>query len=137
MALTKTQINYLESKLERIVTEKIENFKKGLGNKTTEELEILKGLKDGSIKLLSEDKIIKIFENAIMDKKYYYASSFNIEDLINKKDRDRIYTEVNKREKLITDYTTRLVNAKQSALDKIVLHGIDVETAMKELDKVN
>ena len=61
MALTKTQISYLESKLDRTVDEKITDFKKSFGTDTKQNL-IVEGLKDGSIKIISETEIIKIFE---------------------------------------------------------------------------
>ena len=136
MALTKTQINYLEDKLSRIVDEKIRKFRDSLGEQKHSREEILTGLKNGSIKLLPAEQIIKMFADTIKNRNYYYNTSFTLENFVNKKDKEKIDAEIQKREDKISDYSTRLYNAKRNALDKIVLEGVNIERAIKELDKV-
>lgn len=131
--LSRTQINYLEDKLRRVVEDKVSDFKKSFSNESKQDL-ILKGLNDGSIKMISEKEIIKYFE----DNKggYYYTPSLNLTDLINPKELEKIEKLVKEREDKINDYSYKLRTAQQNALDKIVLEGVDVETALAELDKI-
>lgn len=136
MALTKTQIRYLEDKLSRVVNEKIRKFKSSLGDDKYVEKEILTKLKQGTIKLLPDEQIIKMFSNTIDNKNYYYTSSFTIDMFISKKDRDKINSEVSKYNSRLSNYSDKLLEVKENILDNIVLRGIDIETAIKELDKV-
>ena len=132
--LSRTQINYLEDKLRRVVEDKVNDFKKSFTNESKNDL-ILKGLQDGSIKMISEKEIIKHFEN---DKGvgYYYTPSINLIELVNEKDVEKVEKIVKTREDKINAYSDKLRNAKQNALDKIVLEGVDVETAVAELNKI-
>lgn len=132
--LSRTQINYLEDKLRRVVEEKVSDFRKSFTNESKNDL-ILKGLQDGSIKMISEKEIIKHFED---DKSggYYYTPNINLTELVNPKDVERIEKIVKTREDKINDYSYKLKNAQQNALDKIVLEGVDVETAIAELNKI-
>ena len=132
--LSRTQINYLEDKLNRVVREKVETFKKSFTNESKQDL-ILKGLQDGSIKMISEKEIIKFFEEN-KGGSYYYTPSINLTELVDKKDVERVEKIVKAREDKINDYSFKLRNAQQNALDKIVLEGVDVETAIAELNKI-
>ena len=132
--LSRTQINYLEDKLRRVVEDKVNDFRKTFTNESKQDL-ILKGLQDGSIKMISEKEIIEHFVNDSRGG-YYYTPSINLTDLINPKDVERIEKIVKTREDKINDYSFKLRNAQQNALDKIVLEGVDVETALAELDKI-
>ena len=132
--LSRTQINYLEDKLRRVVEDKVSDFRKTFSNESKQDL-ILKGLNDGSIKLISEKEIIKYFEEN-RGSSYYYTPSINLTELVDKKDIERIEKLINEREDKINDYSFKLRNAQQNALDKIVLEDVDVETALAELDKV-
>lgn len=132
--LSRTQINYLEDKLNRVVREKVEDFRKSFTNESKQDL-ILKGLQDGSIKMISEKEIIKYFEES-RSGGYYYTPSINLNDLVSQKDVERVEKIVKTREDKINDYSDKLRNAQQNALDKIVLEGVDVETAIAELNKV-
>lgn len=132
--LSRTQINYLEDKLRRVVDEKVSDFKKSFTNENKQDL-ILKGLQDGSIKMISEKEIIKYFEDNQCGG-YYYNPSIYLTDLVSKKDVERIEKIVKTREDKINDYSYKLRNAQQNALDKIVLEGVDVETAIAELNKI-
>ena len=132
--LSRTQINYLEDKLRRVVDDKVSDFRKSFSNESKQDL-ILKGLQDGSIKMISEKEIIKYFVES-RGGGYYYTPSINITELVNQKDVERIEKSVKEREDKINDYSFKLKNAQQNALDKIVLEGVDVETALAELDKI-
>ena len=131
--LSRTQINYLESKLSRVVEDKVNDFKKSFTNESKYDL-IFKGLQDGSIKMISEKEIIKHFEESKGG--YYYTPSINLTELVNQKDVERVEKIVKAREDKINNYSYKLRNAQQNALDKIVLEGVDVETALAELDKI-
>lgn len=133
--LTKTQINYLENKLDRAVTEKVDKFKAELGNKTLDVI-IVEELAKGNIELLPKEEIIAFLKQVVKSKSYYYSISVAIQDLINEDDKDRLDSEVKGRDTKLQDYRDRLSKAKQNALDSIVLDGVDVEVALAELDKV-
>ena len=134
--LTKTQINYLENKLSRAVSDKIDNFKKELGEGTTLGKEILKRLKAGEIKFISDKDLIKLFDDKISNGYSWYNPTASFDELISQADRDKIQKELDKRESKINEYSMKLSSAKQNALDKIVLEGVAVEVALAELDKV-
>ena len=133
--LTKTQINYLENKLDRAVTEKVDKFKSELGNKTLDVI-IVEELAKGNIELLPKEEIIAFLKQVVKSKSYYYSISVAIQDLINEDDKNRLDSEVKGRDTKLQDYRDRLSKAKQNALDSIVLNGVDVEVALAELDKV-
>lgn len=133
--LTKTQINYLENKLDRAVTEKVDKFKAELGNDTLDRV-IVAELVEGNIELLSKEEIIAFLKQSIKSKSYYYSVSVLLQDLINEEDKNRLEKEVKGRDTKIQEYRDRLSKAKQNALDSIVLNGVDVEVALAELDKV-
>lgn len=133
--LTKTQINYLENKLDRAVTEKVDKFKSELGNKTLDVI-IVEELAKGNIELLPKEEVIAFLKQVVKSKSYYYSISVAIQDLINEDDKNRLDNEVKGRDTKLQDYRDRLSKAKQNALDSIVLNGVDVEVALAELDKV-
>ena len=133
--LTKTQINYLENKLDRAVTEKVDKIKAELGNDTLDRV-IVAELVEGNIELLSKEEIIAFLKQTIKNKSYYYSVSVLLQDLINEEDKIRLEKEVKGRDTKIQEYRDRLSKAKQNALDSIVLNGVDVEVALAELDKV-
>ena len=134
MALTKTQISYLEEKLSRVVSEKSTAFKNEIGDTNLPKV-ISERLSDGSIKLLSEADIVKVIADRI-PYSFGYHTSVEVEYLINKKDLNKLKKELDDRSEKIRDYNTKLQKAKQDALDKIVLDGVDVETALALLDNV-
>lgn len=133
MKLTKTQIHYLENKLDRVVSEKKSAYVNSLNIQSLDK-EILKRLKANEIKLLPKAEIL----NKIADKisNGYYSSSIYIYELIGKDDKERIETEIQEKQDLINKYTSRLQEVKSNMLDKIVLEGVDLETALAELESV-
>lgn len=133
MRLTKTQIHYLENKLDRVVSEKKNAYLNSLNIQSLDK-EILKRLKSNEIKLLPKAEILNQFADKI--EKGYYSNSIYIYELINKDDKERIETEINEKNELVDKYTNKLREVKRNMLDKIVLEGVDVETALAELENI-
>ena len=136
MALTKTQINYLENKLNRAVSDKVDAFKQQLGESKSSDEVIFDKLISGEIKMLSSKELIKKLKEKYSNNSYYYSKRFYVNELISEKDKERIESEVDQREQKINEFRDKLNKAKTNALDKIVLEGIDFETAIAELDNV-
>lgn len=134
--LTKTQINYLRDKLDRVVNEKINNYKKELGEDLRRGEYILNSIKSGKIKLLTSKQILAMMESKIKEYYYSYSPSFSIEEFIDKEDKERIEKEINDRQDKLNDYSEKLRRVQTDALDKIVLEGVDFETAIQELNNV-
>jgi len=137
MALTKTQINYLENKLDRAVSNKVDAFKKQIGEGQSTDRTLIEEIVAGNIKLLSQKEIIKKLKEKIScSGGYYYNYSLYVNEMVSEQDKERVDKEVRERENKINDYRDRLYKAKQNALDSIVLDGVDVETALAELNAV-
>jgi hypothetical protein len=135
--LTKTQINYLENKLDRAVGEKIDAFRKQIGEGQSSDKVLVNEIVAGNIKLLPKSEIIKkLKEKANYNGGYYYNTSLNVNEMVSEEDKERVEKEVNARETKINEFREKLYKAKQNALDSIVLDGVDVETALAELDKI-
>lgn len=134
--LSRTQINYLEDKLNRVVEQKVSDFKKSLGKDKTKPEIIMEELNAGKIKFISNDEILNLFNKDMGIGGYYYTPSIRLDELISEKDMNRISKIVDERQDKVNDYQIKLRDAKQNALDKIVLEGVDVETAMAELNKI-
>ena len=136
MALTKTQINYLSDKLQRAVSDKISDYSAKIG--TTEfGKELLEQLKTGKVKLLPKADLLKAIESSCKSSYgYYYNPSISIRELVSEDDCKTIDKIVEDNKNKVSDYTDKLNKAKQDALDKIVLEGVDFETAMAELDNI-
>ena len=137
MALTKTQINYLSDKLERVVHDKTQQFRNKLGlDKCVYEIAVERII-SGEIPLPSRKKFFETLTSKIGNNYYtFYCPSFTLSELIYKNDYDNIVKEVQEKEKVVNNYIDKLEKAKQDALDKIVLEGVDVETAITELNKI-
>ena len=139
MGLTRTQVNYLQDKLQREVSKRIDDFKAKLGKEKTIAQAILEEVQAGKVKLLTGKDLIKVLDDTINKERgygYYSNPSFYITDLISEKDEERIEKELNKRDDKIREFIDKLEKARQNALDKIVLEGVDVETALAMLDNV-
>ena len=134
--LSRTQINYLEDKLNRVVEQKVSDFKKSLGEDKAKPEIIMEELNAGKIKFISNDEILNFFNKNRGLGAYYYSPSIRLDELISEKDMKRISKIVDEKQDKINDYQYKLRDAKQNALDKIVLEGVDVETAMAELNKI-
>lgn len=138
MALTKTQINYLENKLSRVVDERVENYRKELGEGKSADRVIAEKIASGEIKVLTPKELAKKITKQVQEKySYYYSYSMNVCDMVSDEDKEKVTNEVNERDTKINDFRNKLRDAKQNALDKIVLEGVDVETAIAELNKIS
>lgn len=136
MALTKTQINYLENKLARAVDNKVDEFRKQLGEGKSSDRVIIDKLVAGEIKLLSSKELIKKLKEKNSNNSYYYNQNLYVNEMVSEQDKERIESEVSQREQKVNDFREKLYKAKQNALDKIVLEGVDVETALAELNAI-
>ena len=134
--LTKTQINYLEDKLNRVVQDKVQAFQNELGKNENSDRVIIDELVSGNIKLLPKSEIIKILKTKRTSNSYYYNISLYVNEIISQEDKERIENEVNSRDTKINEFRDKLNKAKTNVLDKIVLEGIDVETAIAELNEI-
>lgn len=135
--LTKTQINYLESKLNRAVEDKVDKFRKELGESNSSDKVLVNEIVAGNIKLLPKSELIKkLKEKANYSGVYYRNLLLSVDEMVSQEDRERVEKEVNERETKINEFREKLYKAKQNALDSIVLDGVDVETALAELDNV-
>ena len=136
MALTKTQINYLENKLDRAVGEKIDAFRKQIGEGQNTDKTLVDEIVAGNIKLLPKSELIKKLKEKTSNNSYYYNTSLYVNEMVSEEDKERVEKEVRNRENKVNDFREKLYKAKQNALDSIVLDGVDVETALAELDKI-
>ena len=134
--LTKTQINYLENKLDRAVGEKIDAFRKQIGEGQNTDKTLVDEIVAGNIKLLPKSELIKKLKEKTSGNTYYYNTSLYVNEMVSEEDKERVEKEVRNRENKVNDFREKLYKAKQNALDKIVLEGVDVETALAELDKI-
>jgi len=134
--LTKTQINYLENKLDRAVGEKIDAFRKQIGEGQNTDRTLVDEIVAGNIKLLPKSELIKKLKEKTSNNSYYYNTSLYVNEMVSEEDKERVEKEVRNRENKVNDFREKLYKAKQNALDKIVLEGVDVETALAELDKI-
>lgn len=134
--LTKTQINYLENKLDRAVGEKIDAFRKQIGEGQNTDKTLVDEIVAGNIKLLPKSELIKKLKEKTSGNSYYYNTSLYVNEMVSEEDKERVEKEVRNRESKVNDFRDKLYKAKQNALDKIVLEGVDVETALAELDKI-
>ena len=135
--LTKTQINYLESKLSRAVNDKVDKFRKELGEESNSGTVLVNEIIAGNIKLLPKSELIKkLKEKADYNGGYYYNTSLYVTEMVSQEDKERVEKEFSERETKINEFRDKLYKAKQNALDNIVLNGVDVETALAELDNI-
>ena len=135
MALTKTQINYLADKLSRTVEDKVVEFKKSLKQEENFDTVLVGLLEEGKIKLLPKSELIKVFK-AKAKSGYYYNASVQLKELIDADTIESLEKERNQNSNKVQEYRNKLELAKTNALDKIVLEGIDVETAIAELNNI-
>ena len=135
--LTKTQINYLANKLDRAVNDKVEKFRKELGEGNHSDKVLVNELVAGNIKLLPKSELIKkLKEKADCNGGYYYNMLLYVNEMVSQEDKERVEKEFKARETKINEFRDKLYKARQNALDSIVLDGVDVETALAELDNI-
>ena len=59
-----------------------------------------------------------------------------VNEMVSQEDKERVEKEFKARETKINEFRDKLYKARQDALDSIVLDGVDVETALAELDNI-
>lgn len=130
MALTKTQINYLKEKVYRIVNKKIADYSKELkANQSVEEI-VQERLKNKEIKVISQKQLCELI---LKDNSYY--RSFGLSSLIVAEDYNKVLEEKDRRNKLLNEYTKKLYEIQENALDEFVLKGVDIETILTKLEE--
>ena len=135
MTLTKTQISYLNEKLEREVRTRVGKFREKLGiDKCTDKV-IAEKINKGKLKLLSTKEIISLI-NRLVDRNGYFIR-LSVEDLVNQEQLKELRTELANKQDKVADYERKLITAKQNAMDMYVLGGVDIQTALKEFDKID
>lgn len=135
MTLTKTQINYLNEKLEREVSERVFKYTESIGsNKNLEQL-IAEKLIKGKLKLISTKEIVSLIKNTT-DMGGWYRS-IEVTNLINQEQLKELREELEHKRDKANEYQRKLITAKQNAMDMYVLGGVDIQTALKEFDKID
>ena len=135
MTLTKTQINYLSEKLEREVRDRVFKYTESIGlNKNIEQF-IAKKLIKGKLKLLSAKEIVSLIKDVTENGGWY--RSIEVTSLINQEQLKEIREEFDRKKDKVNEYERKLVTAKQNAMDMYVLGGVDIQTALKEFDKID
>lgn len=135
MTLTKTQINYLNEKLERECRDRVTKYRKGIGaDKNIEQLIAEKVIK-GKLKILPAKEIALLIKETTDRGGWYRA--IDISELINKEVLSTLEDELKVKQDKANRYEEKILQAKQNAMDMYVLGGVDIQTALKEFDKID
>lgn len=126
MKITKTQINYLDNRLDDIMRQKITDFTKKFPEQTTNQKweYIYKGIKAGKISMYS----LKEFMSNVRG---WYNP--NIKDMF---DLSKYENAAKEQEELINEYSDKLRKAKTEIMDKVVLSDLLIEEAVSEFKKL-
>lgn len=135
MTLTKTQINYLNEKLERECRDRVTKYRKNIGaDKNIEQLIAEKVVK-GKLKILSAKEIALLIQETTDRGGWYRA--IDIRELVNKEVLSTLEDELKAKIDKANEYEEKIWQAKQNAMDMYVLGGVDIQTALKEFDKID
>ena len=135
MTLTKTQINYLNEKLERECRDRVSKYRKDIGaDKNIEQL-IAERVVKGKLKLLSAKEIALLIKETT-DRGGWYRC-IEITELIDKEVLSTLEDELKVKQDRANKYEEKIWQAKQNAMDMYVLGGVDIQTALKEFDKID
>lgn len=135
MTLTKTQINYLNEKLEREVRNRVAKYRKNIGaDKNIEQL-ISEKIVKGKLKILPAKEIALLIKETTDRGGWYRA--IDITDLIDKEVLSTLEDELKVKQEKANEYEVKIWQAKQNAMDMYVLGGVDIQTALKEFDKID
>lgn len=135
MTLTKTQINYLNEKLERECRDRVTKYRKDIGvDKNIEQL-ISERLSKGKLKLLPAKDIISLIKE-VTDMGGWYRT-IDVVKLVNQEVVKELEKELKIKQDKANEYEEKIWQAKQSAMDMYVLGGVDIQTALKEFDKID
>ena len=135
MTLTKTQINYSNEKLEREVRDRVAKYRKDIGaDKNIEQL-IAERVVKGKLKILSAKEIALLIKETT-DKGGWYRT-IDVRELVNKEVLSTLEDELEVKQNKANEYEEKIWQAKQNAMDMYVLGGVDIQTALKEFDKID
>ena len=135
MTLTKTQINYLNEKLERECRDRVSKYRKTIGaDKNIEQL-ISERVIKGKLKLLSTKEIALLIKDTT-DKGGWHRC-IEITELVDKEVLSTLEDELKVKQDKANKYEEKIWQAKQNAMDMYVLGGVDIQTALKEFDKID
>ena len=126
MKITKTQINYLDKRLDDIMRQKIKDFTKKFPKQTYEQKweNIYKDIKSGKVSMLS----LKEFMSRVKS-----WCSPDINDLY---DLSKYDDAAKEQEDTINEYSDKLRKAKTEIMDKVVLSDLMIEEAVAEFKKL-
>ena len=126
MKITKTQINYLDNRLEDIMRQKIADFKKKFPEQTTAQKweDIYKGIKSGKIPMYPLKEFITNVKG---------WCSPDVKDMF---DLSRYEKAAKEQEDSINEYSDKLRKAKTEIMDKVVLSDLMIEEAVAEFKKL-
>lgn len=126
MKITKTQINYLDNRLDDIMRQKIADFKKKFPEQTTAQKweEIHKGIKSGKIPMYPLKEFIT------------NVKGWCSPDIKTMFDLSRYDNADKEREESINEYSDKLDKAKTEIMDKVVLSDLMIEEAVAEFKKL-
>lgn len=135
MTLTKTQINYLNEKLERECRDRVNKYRKTIGaDKNIEQL-ISERVIKGKLKILSAKEIALLIKKTTDNGGWY--RTIDIKELVNKEVLSTLEDELQVKQDKAYKYEEKIWQAKQNAMDMYVLGGVDIQTALKEFDKID
>lgn len=135
MTLTKTQINYLNEKLERECRDRVTKYRKDVGaDKNIEQLISEKVVK-GKLKILSAKEIALLIKETA-DRGGWYRC-IEITELVDKEVLLKLEDELKVKQDKAAKYEEKIWQVKQNAMDMYVLGGVDIQTALKEFDKID
>ena len=135
MTLTKTQINYLNEKLERECRDRVSKYRKDIGAYKNIEQLIAERVVKGKLKLLSTKEIALLIKETT-DRGGRYRC-IEITELIDKEVLSTLEDELKVKQDKANKYEEKIWQAKQNAMDMYVLGGVDIQTALKEFDKID
>jgi len=125
MKITKTQIDYLRRRLEDIMDDKVQAFRKTQATYTDEEryADIYQAIKSGKLKLKPKSEVVK-------NTRTYSPYLSDFYDLTEFHDKKQAY------EDTLDSYRDKLQKAKTDIMDKVVLSDLMIDEAVKEFMKL-
>ena len=96
---------------------------------------VLEKLQNGEVKFLPEKELIKRLEDK-NNTSYSGCICLYASSMISDKDKNKIQKGLDNTSVKIGEYTTKMYKAKQEALDKIILRGVDFESVLRELNRI-
>lgn len=126
MKITRTQINYLESRLRDIRSEKVNAFQQAHKDHYKWP-ELFDAIKSGKVKMKTKKDV------ETCESRRYYGGSPYIEDFF---DLSTFLEKYKENDQACTEYKEKLDKAITSIMDKVVLSDLMIEEAVKEFMKL-